>query len=431
MSQQQFQIINLPQQQEKLRNIRANVYLIRHGYSIANRSTFEDEEKWFKSKLGLIEKTYEPDPSLTRTGMEQSKNASKKIQSPDYIFTSVLCRAQQTALFMFPTEQKVIVAPYLKEKNNWVDGALINSDNKPFQDIFTQYEKRHNILSEKDLGRLEYSKRVLKNKCEYNKESRDDSGSIKDFLEKFLFDFIKKNHANDDKRVINIAIVCHGGLIKEFLGIKEHVNNNAIYKVAFKSVLDMQNITIDQQHQPPSFRPELVFSGYREFKISCDPSLVQTGRQFVRLKYPLQQILSKRGSYTFHDLQKIFANQALKQSQQRPFGAPEQRLKSAITQLKKQQTKSETIKKFKQTYPQIVEQSDQNIKKFFRENPRQLNSIVLQPIDQFEKLVKLIQETHKLGTRTKTLQFINSRIPQGSQEPEIFRIFNTLPGEQT
>lgn len=324
--------------QQPQSKLRIELYLIRHGYSIANRSTTSDEEKWLKSviKTGYIEKIYESDPSLTRTGIEQSKDASNHVRDfrPNYIFTSVLCRAQQTALFMFPTEQEVVVAPYLKEKNNWVDNPLPVSDNKPFKDILTQYEKRHNILSKEDLQRLLYSEKVLEREkdCEYNHESQNNDGSIKIFLEKYLYPFLMEKHATD--KICKIAVVCHGGLIKEFLGIEE-VHNNAVYRVFFQNIMDMKHITIPQkpqkptirqkamtlfsgkrtqrtqtreqkqkQTQLPSFSFQMVFPGYKVFKVSCDPRYVQKDQTMIRITYPSQQILSKR-DYTPDQLMRI------------------------------------------------------------------------------------------------------------------------------
>ena len=443
MSQQQFQ------QVQNLKNIRVEVFLIRHGFSIANRSTFEDE-KWFKSKskVGLVEKTYEPDPSLTRTGMEQSQDASTKITTvqPHYIFTSVLCRAQQTALFMFPTRQKVIVAPYLKEKNNYVDGMLVNSDNKPFEDIFTQYEKRHNILSKKDLERLEYSKQVLEGDCTYNEKSRNQSGSIKDFLEKFLFPFLVKVHPTEN--LIKVAIVCHGGIIKSFLNIK-HVNNNAVFKVSFKSLFDMQNITVEHRQTAtsglkrmfipsprqlrPSFKFQPFFSGYEEFKVSCDPKYVQqTGTEkIVRLKYPSQQILSKREDRTNIQLKNIFNSVMLQQTQGRPFGSQSSRVQVLIQQIKKPDSENQAVRNFKKKHPELVNKPVNEIKQYFQKHPKQLAQLVLDP-DAYQKSLDIIARSHQLAGNVEAVNLINQKIRQRSlhQPKDIFNLIYSLPSEQ-
>lgn len=448
MSPQQFQQLQTSQLQN-LKKIRVEVYLIRHGFSIANRSTFEDEEKWFKSKsrVGLVEKTYEPDPSLTRTGMEQSQDASTKITTvqPDYIFTSVLCRAQQTALFMFPSRQKVIVAPYLKEENNYVDGMLVNSDNKPFEDILTQYEKRHNILSKKDLERLEYSKQVLEGDCTYNEKSRNESGSIKNFIEKFLFPFLIKVPSTKD--ILKIAIVCHGGLIKRFLNIK-HVNNNAVFKVSFTSLLDMQNITIEQRqtatsglkrifmpsprHLRPSFKFEMFFSGYNEFKVSCDPKYVQQigTEEIVRLKYPSQQILSKRGDYTNQQLKTMFNSVMLQQTTNKPFGSKSSRVQAVIREIKNPQSEDQTILAFKKKHPQLAEQSVNIIKQYFQKNPNDLNKIVLDP-KAYQNKLDLIRRSHQLSGTVEAVQLINKQIKNESLHTptDIFNLINILPSK--
>lgn len=449
-SQQQQQFQNLQMEQlQKLKNIRVEVFLIRHGYSIANRSTFEDEEKWFKSKLGLVEKTYEPDPSLTRTGILQSQDASTKLTTikPDYLFASVLCRAQQTALFMFPTTQKVIVAPHLKEENNYVDGILINSDNKPFEDILTQYEKRHNILSDKDLQRLEYSKDVLMGDCTYNDISRNQSGSIKNFLEKFLFRFLAGVPTTEN--IFRVAVVCHGGLIKKFLNIND-VNNNAVFKVSFKSLLDMQNIKVEQtnlgkaastvkrilfaqrrkQQRRPSFQSQLFFSGYEKYKVSCDPRYAQAGtdQQIVRLKYPSQQILSKRGDRTHAQLKKIYEQELLqRQTHGKSFGSQSSRIQALIHQIKNPQSGKTS---FKKKHPELVKKSARDIKKYFKEHPDQLNKLVLDP-DAYQRSLDVIRNSHQLSGNDETVRLINQKIRQRSlrQGKDIFNLILSLPSE--
>lgn len=451
---------------------RVEVYLIRHGYSIANRST-TDPNMLQKAK-GLLGKTLEPDPSLTRTGIEQCKLASKKVQDiqPDFIFTSVLCRAQQTALFMFPSEGKVIVAPYLKEKNNPADEYfLMNSDNKPFQDILTQYEKRHNVLSEKDLARLTYSKKVLaigeditivpeeeeqqmmsttqkqqkkqirpttkqeqqfqvistSSSCCYNDEARGKSGNIQDFLTDYLYDFLIRNKVQNQE-LVKVAVVCHGGIIKDFLN-EEHMNNNAVFKVSYTDISNLAN------KKSPT-RAVKVFDGFRPFKVSCDPQYVRQGQkqnQLVQIKYPLQQIRSKRGDYTNQQLKHIYQEAMLQREQTtkgKSFGAKSQRVKTLIQQIKNPGSEDEAIIAFKKKNPILVNKSLNDIKQYFQENPKQLDKLVLDP-GAYQKSLSVIRRSHQLSGNDDVVKLINQKIRQGSlhKKKDIVNLIVSLPSE--
>lgn len=442
---------------------RMEVYLIRHGYSIANRST-TDPNMLQKAK-GLLGKTLEPDPSLTRTGIEQCKLASKKVQDiqPDFIFTSVLCRAQQTALFMFPSEGKVIVAPYLKEKNNPADEYfLMNSDNKPFQDILTQYEKRHNVLSEKDLARLTYSKKVLaigeditivpeeeeqqkkqirptikqeqqfqvistSSSCCYNDEARGKGGNIQDFLTDYLYDFLIRNKVQNQE-LVKVAVVCHGGIIRDFLNEK-HMNNNAVFKVSYTDISNLAN------KKSPT-KVVKVFDGFRPFKVSCDPQYVRQGQkqnQLVQIKYPSQQIRSKRGDYTNQQLKHIYQEAMLQREQTtkgKSFGAKSQRVKTLIQQIKNPGSEDEAIIAFKKKNPILVNKSLNDIKQYFQENPKQLDKLVLDP-GAYQKSLNVIRRSHQLSGNDDAVKLINQKIRQGSlhKKKDIFNLIVSLPSQ--
>ena len=453
--QQQFvkQFVNLSQtsqihQIKNLNKIKVDIFLIRHGYSIANRDTTDNPTKI----KGLVGKTYECDPSLTKTGVEQSKDASRMIHDlkPEYIFTSVLCRAQQTALFMFPTEQKVIVAPYLKEENNYVDPLLKNSDNKPFADIFTQYEKRHNFLSKENLQRLQYSDGILnKDGCTYNNESRDISGSIKDFLEIFLYPFLKEKFVSKERftaeRNVKIAVVCHGNLIKQFLGITK-VCNNAVFKVSFPHLSDMEKISRQGQVSgggaSAKFKHDVIFNGYEQIKLSCKRDyVVRSNDKIVSIKYPYEKISqtclprqttkSKTQSqqqtrqrhtqqqsspYTRDQLLQIFTNQIVKV----PIGKQQQRTSALIHEIMKlKQTQGRStqgqgrqqIHQLINKYPILRTLKRGTDIKSFLKTKNQLKPILFNTKEQFKKMLKLIAQ-NRLGVENEdaAINLINQQI---------------------
>lgn len=438
---------------------RVEVYLVRHGYSIANRFMTPDEENYYlleKTKGGLG-KLNEPDPSLTRTGVLQSKDASQNSSirniNPHYIFSSVLCRAQQTALFMFPIEQNVIVAPYLKEENNTADISFVNTDNKPFEDIYTQYEKRHNLLTNQEINRLVYSKNVLKEgECLYNKNAREEPGEITSFLKNFLHPFLRdsiKPTQGIENEPIRVAVVCHGGIIRNFLGIK-HTNNNAVYKVSFKKLSDIlslekppslsqkiatalsqkitslamkrhrqQSTPIRKQQTAPAFTFIEIFGGFDEKKLTCKNRPIQGGtQQLVRISYPRQQMVSMRPR-SMSQFKDLYIGQITKSS----IGFGSSRIKKIIDQVKRG-SQNPTIKSFLQRHPGVQQKQPKQIQSLLQADP-DIIQLVFEPSKAFQKLIKNIQTTHQLRTPEDTLQFLNTML-MGVPDDKVFQKLNTL-----
>lgn len=248
------------------------VYLIRHGYSVANRMTTKSSDGRMPPLRNLLLKMLEPDPSLTTTGIVQSQHAARYATriKPDYIFASVLSRAQQTALLMFPTEQPVIVAPYLKEKSNPLDQLLYVSDNKPFMDIITQQEKRHNTMSIADINRLRYSPEVVTKEgpyCMYKRRDVYRDGDIGDFLRDFLKGFLEEHEQEvKRKKKVRVAVVCHGNVLRSYFGKRiARMNNNIIVKTSFPCIEDLS---------VGSARVEVLFPGYKAVKRVCNETTV-------------------------------------------------------------------------------------------------------------------------------------------------------------
>lgn len=425
------------------------LFLIRHGYSIANRFTstplrseksksfFSSFEKIVEKYRGIVEKMLEPDPSLTRTGIEQSKKAASDIEQPHFIFTSVLCRAQQTALFMFPSIKQVIVAPYLKERNNPGDRLTSISDNKPFEDIFTQYEKRHNVLSGKELEKLFYSSQVLqtsaqirqiqqqqqeereqkqfvsiqvkeKSKCLYNKDAINENGNIQMFISDYLCDFLQNNQVQD--KDVRIAVVCHGGIIRDFLRLNEHddIFNNTVFKVSYDSFSDLKEGKFSNWRK--------VFHGFPPSKISCQSKHVEQNEdsRLSHFRYPYEEIIPK--TYTMDQLKQIYINQFAYSKQQQPWmGSSQTRIKNLFNKIRQKQsiaTTSQSLKKFKETYPRATTATDTQLEKFFQEHPQQLKKLIFELDDDFKRKIQKIKILHQLKSQQDTLKFINTKLAQ-------------------
>ena len=87
------------------------LFFIRHGFSIANYASKK------KGIIGKIGNTFTLDPPLSDMGVKDLKtyrNVITKDITPDYVFSSSLLRAIQTAQLLFP-EHVVNVAPYIGE----------------------------------------------------------------------------------------------------------------------------------------------------------------------------------------------------------------------------------------------------------------------------------------------------------------------------
>lgn len=364
------------------------LFLIRHGYSVGNRA----------SKASL-HKYVEGDPALTRTGVLQSQRAASYAETinPHFVFTSVLCRAQQTALFMFPGKE-VIVAPHLKERNNPVDRGLSSSDNKPFRDIITQYEKRHNFLSKEQLARLSYSRGVLKKDmpCQYTDEAVDTSGDMRRFLGEFLLPWIGLHGGDIPDHSVRVAVVCHGKILQDFFkpippsrrSLVERVRQRFVSattpSVHNNTILKVVAATADQLLFPTT--PETIFRGYIYHKMVCDDrDLVKEqggGLCRINLERLDQRIFSFQEVRTLQQLKTLFVQQTIRMS-----------------------TTGQKQKQQQQTQPQVDWKKKAEHK--------------------FQTLVRSLQSHKQLGTKDQVLQYMNQQV-RGLSNPQAFHKLNTL-----
>jgi hypothetical protein len=215
----------LAENKRKFKNKRFVFLFCRHGHSTANY-------------MGEVPATLyqEMDAPLSSEGIYHSLslfNLYKKNKIvPDYVFASVLTRTQMTAVCQF--QQKVIVAPYLKEVN--CSNDLLNkcSDNLPLESPYEQYMRRTQgiIFLEPN---IDYSL-VVDNNFIYNDINRI-SGDINLFL-LFLSDYIQEENTD----IITIFIVTHCDVIKKFakqFGDYESVKNNSTFSLNKKNEYGM------------------------------------------------------------------------------------------------------------------------------------------------------------------------------------------------
>jgi len=205
---------------------RIHLYLIRHGQSQSNVAS-------------LLKKATSPykDPTLTRLGMEQAIEDSRaisrcfgKILRHLRIYTSVLVRAQETALLAFPQSYiRIHVSDHLKEHPNPLQKSLsrCEGENFPLSSIEAQREKIRRVNINPD--RLVYEENILKpNGLSYKNTVICNTGSVSRFL---------REHVDTWKDGEMIVLVIHGHVIRDFLGIEGNVPNGAIYEVFDDPVL--------------------------------------------------------------------------------------------------------------------------------------------------------------------------------------------------
>lgn len=182
-----------------------HLYLIRHAQSEANASKLPDKDNLFY------------DPNLTALGIKQAtKSANHLPKKPFKIYTSVLIRAQETALILFP-HQKIFVVDHLKEVS---DHRTCKGSNYPLDSPSLQHQKIAKLGL--PYQNLIYQKGLTYKDGLYKKSVKCTSGNIETFLQ-----YNQQSFANNE----TIFLVVHANLIQNFLQTKEKIPNGAIYQV--------------------------------------------------------------------------------------------------------------------------------------------------------------------------------------------------------
>lgn len=90
--------------------VRIKLFFIRHAFSCANYKSLQ-------STIGPVLNSFRLDPHLADIGIQDLESYRKGVRkeiNPDYVFSSSLLRAIQTAQILFP-ESTVNVSPYIGE----------------------------------------------------------------------------------------------------------------------------------------------------------------------------------------------------------------------------------------------------------------------------------------------------------------------------
>lgn len=192
--------------------MKINLYLIRHALSEIN-----------ENKISLT-----IDPNITERGMKQCKELKEFLQKEFKtfqnckIYTSILCRTQETALMSIP-RKTVIVSNYLKEHQNLLQYLNIRKySNFPIKNVDKQQEKIKKVVGSISTNRLKYEDDIINHKRNYKSAIFHQEGDINLFLKEN-----KKKFEDGD----TIIIFCHGVLIRHFLKIKEKRKNCAVVKI--------------------------------------------------------------------------------------------------------------------------------------------------------------------------------------------------------
>jgi len=185
------------------------LYLIRHTQSETNASKLPDKDNLFY------------DPNLTSLGIEQASKGAKFLSTfflkkPFTIYTSVLIRAQETALILFP-QQKIRVSDHLKEVS---DHRACKGSNYPLDSPSLQHKKIAKLGL--PFQNLIYQKGLTYKDGLYKKSVKCTSGNIETFLQ-----YNQQNFLNHE----TIFLVVHANLIQNFLQTKDRIPNGAIYQV--------------------------------------------------------------------------------------------------------------------------------------------------------------------------------------------------------
>lgn len=207
-----------------------NIYFIRHGFSCSNLLEYTEKLK-FLSKTIIKDKKYK-DPHLTNWGIFSSILVGKYLESNglenikfDHIYCSPLLRTWETSACMFADKYDIAeVAPFLREKSK-IERDIKVKESSLWNIPYTFKENQNRFVNFKDFldplsiflkddKKIKFYKKqvnsIKKFKIESKKYNKNfiDRGDLISFIEWYLAQ--NKNHKN-------IAVICHGVLIREFI----------------------------------------------------------------------------------------------------------------------------------------------------------------------------------------------------------------------
>jgi len=183
------------------------VVFIRHGFSCANAI----------EKSGNILEQYKRlfyvDPPLTNYALNKISPMKKKYNSVkfDYILSSTMIRAEETALSLFPNKQ-ILVVPYIKEINFGFDNVITDNPTEQLDKINKKLNKEN----------LNYYYSTTKNDEWLKTSHLSDYDKFKDII---LTDIVRKTTFRNGKRTITIAVITHSNFMKDIFKTQNKPNN--------------------------------------------------------------------------------------------------------------------------------------------------------------------------------------------------------------
>jgi len=203
----------------ELENVNVRVIFIRHGFSCGN--VLEASHKTAASY---------PDPELTSLGVDLSKANGEKLKEElakrnivvDFIGSSSLIRAIETAYYLFGDEKNIYPLPFVAEKYNTLDNTPLPP------------KQQRNVISNDDcIPCLDENTCPIKFKPFYDAQVRGKSNieEFNNWLADNLDNILSKSkqwHPINDG-IFTMAIVTHRNFIYRELGFKD-VPNNSVFE---------------------------------------------------------------------------------------------------------------------------------------------------------------------------------------------------------
>tara|TARA_B100001123_G_scaffold445299_1_gene596461 strand:+ start:832 stop:1743 length:912 start_codon:yes stop_codon:yes gene_type:complete len=245
--------------------VEVTFYIIRHGFSCSNLK---------KHKKRVFEQKLSKDPHLTNwgiigsilAGIELRSNIFSKIKFK-YYFCSPLLRTWETAACLFaPTNKmQVNVAPHLREFFHKKLGKyLVTADDTPnsfhknqkkfnkFKGYTLELYKRYLKLNKNSqIKRLESEIKNIENvHVKFHKKRYSNKYTDQGDIYKFISWYLKKAKPTKNQ---NIAVICHGILMKTFVKslnkdvyneMKKYGANNKVIKIKMVDgkIVEIQSI---------------------------------------------------------------------------------------------------------------------------------------------------------------------------------------------
>lgn len=184
--------------------LRVSVIFVRHGYSCLNViHSIPEEERWYEN--------FYRDPELTSKSLRDMERMSVPTDI-DFVFSSTMIRAQETALRMFPNK-KVTLVPYMREVGN-----------NPENTISVSHKEQIEVIGDHS-KRVDASNVLRKNGNTWKTEAYiSNYDKWKEWLSKWVW----KKYTKTGKIHFKVAVVTHSSLLMKIFSLKDRPHNNAM-----------------------------------------------------------------------------------------------------------------------------------------------------------------------------------------------------------